>query len=77
MARIEAWFASMKPTSLIVVRLLLVANVLLLSVIGALYAAFAARPAGLVIAGVLWGVAAALASLVRFTTPRRRNDSRW
>lgn len=73
---VSSWFESQKPTTLLVIRLLLVANAGVLGVVGGLYVAFAARPGGLVVGGSIWLLAVFLLSLVRYTN-RRSGDSRW
>ena len=74
--RLESWFRSQRPTTLLVIRLLLLANASVLAVIGGLYFAFAARPGGLVVAGFVWLLAVVLLALVPYTNPRYEN-SRW
>jgi hypothetical protein len=71
------WFASQSPLTLLVLRLLLVSNVGLLAAVGGIALAFVARPAGYAFAGACWGASAALAALIRYTNPRRYDDSRW
>ena len=71
------WTVSQKPTTLLAIRLLLVANSFVLTAIGALYLASAARPGGVIVAAVVWSLAALLLSAVRFTNPRRGDPSRW
>ena len=71
------WAASQSPVALLVVRLLIVANIGVLGVVGALCLAFVARPAGIVIALVVWGAVAALFALLPYTNPRRRRGTRW
>ena len=71
------WAKTQSPVALMVVRLLLVANTLVLAAAGALCLASVARPAGIVGAALLWSLAAALLSLVPYTNPRRGNRSRW
>jgi hypothetical protein len=72
-----AWARTQSPVALMVVRLLLVANVLVLAAAGALCLASVSRPAAIVGAGVIWAVAALLAALVPYTNPRRRDRARW
>jgi hypothetical protein len=72
----EKWLSTLRPTTLIVVRSLILANVALLGIVGALYLAFAARPAGPIVAGVIWLAAVALALVLPGTNPRR-GGSRW
>ena len=72
----ETWLSTLRPVTLIVVRSIVVANIALLGIVGGLYAAFAARPAGLLVAGAVWLAALALA-LVLPGTSRRRGGSRW
>ena len=57
--------------SLLVVRLILIANILILVAVGALFLLFAERPAGFFIGGVLWLVAAGLAFGLPLTNPYR------
>lgn len=71
------WAASQKPTTLLTLRLLVVANAILLAVIGALYLAFAARPGGLIAAAVVFGLLVILLTILPYTNPRRREKSRW
>jgi hypothetical protein len=71
------WTASQKPTTLLAIRLLLVANSFVLGAIGALYLASASRPGGVIVAAVLWSFATLLLSAVRFTNPRRGDPGRW
>jgi hypothetical protein len=61
--------------SLLVVRLILIANVLTLLAVGALFLLFAERPAGFVIGGVLWLVAVGLVACLPLTDPYRRERS--
>jgi hypothetical protein len=56
---------------LLVIRFLLVANSIALLAIGALYLLYGARPAGLVVGGVLLGAALALLGCVPLTDPYR------
>jgi fatty acid desaturase len=63
--RAASWLARLEPTraeSRIVLRTLLVADVGLLVVIGALFALFMQCPAGFVFAGCCWTLAALLTS---------------
>jgi len=60
-----------------VIRLLLVANTLVLAAAGALCLASVARPAGIVGAALIWALAAGLLALVPYTNPRRRDHARW
>ena len=62
--------------ALLLVRFLLVANSLALLAIGALYALYAARPAGLVAGGVLAGAGLALLACVPLTDPYRAERRR-
>jgi len=71
------WAKTQSPVALMVIRLLLVANTLVLTAAGALSLASVARPAGIVGAAVLWALAAALLGLVPYTNPRRGDRSRW
>ena len=71
------WAATQRPTTLLVVRLLILANALLLAVIGTLYLVFASRPGGLIVAAVSWGTVALLVALIPYTNPRRHDHSRW
>jgi hypothetical protein len=72
-----AWAARQKPTALLVVRLLLIANAIVLSTVAGLYLVFASRPAGVVVAGCLAAVVVALLVLLPYTDPRRGSGSRW
>jgi len=58
--------------SLLGIRVILVANIVLLSVIGALFFVSYERPVGYVLAGLAWLVGLVLVNLVRFTDPYRR-----
>jgi hypothetical protein len=71
------WASTQTPVGLMVIRLLIVANIVVLAAVGALSALFFARPAGIVIALVVWAVAAVLLGLVPYTNPRRGSQSRW
>ena len=73
---VAGWAASQSPVSLLVVRLLLIANVLVLAVVGGLWLAFASPPAGAVGAALSWGVAALLLLLLPYTNPHRGDRSR-
>jgi len=70
------WAKTQSPLALMVVRLLLVANGIVLVVVGALCAAFVAWPEALVAIGV-WGLALVLLALVPYTNPRRGSSSNW
>ncbi|HXY80152.1 MAG TPA: hypothetical protein VEH55_02190 [Gaiellaceae bacterium] len=74
---VAAWAAAQSPVSLLVVRLLVVANVLVLSAVGGLSLLFVALPAGAVGAAVSWSAVAALLWLLPYTNPRRGGNSRW
>jgi hypothetical protein len=74
---VAAWAASQSPVSLLAVRLLVVANVLVLAVVGGLCLAFVAAPAGIVGAALSWAAVAALLRLLPYRNPRRRDRSRW
>ena len=65
------------PVSLLAVRLLVVANVLVLAAVGGLSLAFVAGAAGMAGAALCWGAVAALLRLLPHTNPRRRDRSRW
>jgi hypothetical protein len=58
--------------SLLVARVILLANVLVLITVGALFLVFAEHPAGFVIGGVLWLAAAGLVACLPLTDPYRR-----
>jgi hypothetical protein len=74
---VAAWAQSQTPVSLLVVRLLLIANILVLTLAGGLWLAFAAPPAGVIGAAIGWSVAGLLLMLLPHTNPRRRDRSRW
>ena len=74
---VAAWAASQSPVSLLAVRLLVVANVLVLAAVGGLCLAFAAEPAGATGAGLSWAAVALLLRLLPYTNPRRRDRRRW
>jgi hypothetical protein len=57
--------------SLLLIRLLLIANGLILLAIGALYLVYGARPSGFAVGGVLIAVAVLLFSCVPLTDPYR------
>ena len=61
----------MSPTSLMVLRLLLVADGLIMLAVGLIAMMFFDRPAGLVFTAAAWVVSAALFGGVRFTDPHR------
>jgi predicted PurR-regulated permease PerM len=71
------WAATQSATALLVVRLLLVANTLVLAVAGGLCLVAVSWPAGIVEAALIWGLAALLLSLVPYTNPRRGDRARW
>ena len=75
-SRLARWSASQSPTSLLVVRVLAVANIGVLAVAGAIAAVFVAPVAGYVIAALLWSVAVLLVLVLPHTNPRR-DGSRW
>jgi len=60
-----------------VVRLLIVANVVVLLAVGALVLAFVSSPAGPVGAGASGCLVAILLWLLPYTNPRRRRGTRW
>jgi len=70
------WLSTLRPVTLIVIRAMILANAVLLGIIGGLYLVFAARPGGAIVAGILWAGALALLALLPATRPRRGN-SRW
>jgi hypothetical protein len=64
--------------SLVVVRSLVVANAILLAVVGALFFFFGASPAGVLVAAGLWSGAGLLLGCLPLTDPRRgEQPSRW
>jgi hypothetical protein len=71
------WSKTQSPVALLVVRLLLVANALVLVAAGALVLVSLSRPAGLVGAVLMWALAALLLGLVPYTNPRRGDRARW
>ena len=71
------WAATQSPVALMVIRLLLVANTIVLVAVGALCFVFFAHPGGIVIALAVWGVAAIFMGLVPYTNPLRGQDRRW
>jgi len=73
----SAWARTQTPMALFVVRLLLVANSAILGAVGLLCLLFVSRPAGLVGAALVWGLAATFVSLIRYTNPHRGETSRW
>lgn len=72
MTRPRRW----SPTALFVIRLLLVADGVLLAVVGGLAAAFVEKPSGWFLSGGAWAVAALLLGCVRLTDPYRY-ESVW
>ncbi|MGZ4387377.1 MAG: hypothetical protein ACXVZO_10645 [Gaiellaceae bacterium] len=72
-----AWAATQKPTTLLVIRVLMVADAIVLGVVGGLYLAFASWPAALAVAGILFAVVLMLLALLPYTDPRRGSGSRW
>ena len=71
-----SWAAEQSPVALMVIRVLLVANIGLLTAVGAICLAFVSRPAGTIAAGLSWGFVVALLFFLPHTKPRRDN-SRW
>ncbi|HEY5059160.1 MAG TPA: hypothetical protein VII51_09105 [Gaiellaceae bacterium] len=74
---VAAWAASQSPVSLLVVRLLLIANIIVLGAVGGLWLAFASEPAGALGAALSWSVDVLLLVLLPYTNPRRGDTSRW
>ncbi|HXR12938.1 MAG TPA: hypothetical protein VN770_11620 [Gaiellaceae bacterium] len=72
-----SWSRTQSPVALMVVRLLLVGNTLVLAAAGALCLVSVARPAGVVGAALIWGLAVLLLALVPYTNPRRSDRARW
>ena len=66
-----------RPSSLLAVRYLLIANGVLLGLVGSAYFFFAEKPAGYVVAGVVWLVTAILFVCLPLTNPRRGEHTRW
>jgi hypothetical protein len=71
------WASTQSATALTVVRLLLVANTLVLAVVGGLCLVAVSWPVGIVVAGLVWSVGALLLWLVPYTNPRRGDRARW
>jgi hypothetical protein len=71
------WSTAQSPVALLAIRLLLVANTIVLGVVGGLCLAFVEKPAGAVGAALTWTLALALLWLVPYTNPRRGSTSRW
>jgi hypothetical protein len=71
------WAATQTPVALMVLRLLIVANGIALGAVGGICLAFVSRPAGIVSAALVWGLAAGLLMLVPYTNPRRGGHTRW
>jgi len=71
------WAATQSPIALMVLRLLIVANFIVLAAVGALCLVFVAHPAGILIGLIVWGVAGGLLGLVPYTNPRRGQRGRW
>jgi len=74
---VAAWAEEQSPVSLLAVRLLVVANVLVLAAVGGLSLAFVAGAAGVAGAALCWGTVVALLRLLPYTNPRRGDRSRW
>jgi len=55
-----AWSKTQSPVALMVIRILLLANAIVLAVAGGLFLVSVERPAGIVAAALRWGVAATL-----------------
>jgi hypothetical protein len=72
-----SWARTQSPVALMVVRILLVANVLVLTAVGGLCLASVGRPAGIVGAACIWALAVVLLWLVPYANPRRGERSRW
>jgi hypothetical protein len=66
--------ARRSPSTLLVIRLLLIANGLLLGAVGLISFLYVQRPAGLVGAGLVWVTAAVLFGCIRFTDYYRHED---
>lgn len=65
----------MSPAALLVVRLLLVANAILVAVVGLLWLVFVEQPAAVIGAVLAWVVVGGLLACVPMTTPHR--GERW
>jgi hypothetical protein len=65
-----------RPTSRIVLRTLVVADIGLLLAVGTLVALFMERPAGFVFAGLCWALAGLLMGALRFVRRRSRSSDR-
>jgi hypothetical protein len=65
----------LSPTSLMVLRLLLVGDAVVLAVVGLLCVLYVERPAGFVFAGGAWLLSGALFGAIHFTQPHRHE--RW
>ena len=61
---------------LLMIRFLLIANGIILLVIGALYAVYGAKPGGFVVGGFLGGASVLLFCCVPLTDPYRREHQR-
>jgi hypothetical protein len=62
---------------LMVIRLLLVSNAIIVSVVGLLAALYVERPSGFVVAGLAWTFAAVLLGCVPLTDPYRHERQGW
>jgi hypothetical protein len=71
------WAMTQTPVALMVIRLLLVANALVLLAVGALCLVFVEKPAGAVGAALVWGLAILLFALVPYTNAHRGSLTRW
>lgn len=63
------------PAALFVIRLLLVADAILIAIVGGIAVAFVEKPPGWFFAGGAWALAAFLFGCVRFTDPYRYEAS--
>ena len=68
--------ARRSPASLMVIRLLLVSNGILVSIVGLLCFAYVERPSAYWLAGAAWVLAGLLFGCVRFTDPYRPHRAR-
>ena len=71
------WASTQSATGLMVVRLLLVANAVVLAVAGGLCIVAVSWPAGIAGAALIWALAALLISLLPYTNAHRGERARW